>query len=170
MEHPLTRNTEVKFLTKAQREYILEVMSKGVDPEDACATMCIPYSSYLITTIESSFAEGIEEAKKKRADYWYGKIMKDVDVIPSKEDAPGSKLKFEKLKWLAKIDNPEKYGDKVSTSVDITHNINLSVKNMSISDAKKILEDDPFSVPLEADYRKIEENTLSEPNRKDSPL
>lgn len=123
----------------------------------------VPYSDFSAAELmDGKFQEKLKNAERKRADHWMHKVVSDIDTVVGKDEAPGKKLQFEKLKWLAKIDNPEKYGDKVSTSIDIQHSIQISTKNMSVADARKILAEDPFSVPLEADYRVLEEEISKE--------
>lgn len=147
---------EVRPVPPEKQEHFCRLISEGVPEDLALAEAVIPFCDYLAATTDSRFQDMITNAQKLRADHWFGKIISDADFAPDKDSAPGEKLKFERLKYLAEIDNPDKYGPKTKQTVDHTHNIQISVKNLSVADAKKILEEDPFSVPLEADYRTIE--------------
>lgn len=142
---------------------LLSLVSQGIPIDDAVAQLAIPASHFAIYEMMSpTFLALHREALKKRADHWANKVIRTVDEVVTKEEAQGKKLQFEKLKWLAEMDNPDKYGKKTNTTVDIQHNIQFSVKNMSVSDAKKILNDDPFSIPLEADYKILNDQVATE--------
>jgi hypothetical protein len=164
MTNPLTTREEyfpVHPIPAHKQDELCLLISNGISEEDACAQAVVPYCDFLAAEFtDANFFNKLKSAFTKRADHWAHKVMKDIDETPTKDEAPGKKLQFEKLKWLAKIDNPEKYGEKVTNTMDVTHNINISVKNMSVADAKKILNDDPFSIPLEAEYQRENEKIV----------
>lgn len=152
-------------------EEVFLYMANGLSEEDACHQASVAPSTFSFQcSFDLKLQEKMSAAIKKRADHWAHKVMKDIDDIPTKEEAHGKKLQFDKLKWLAEIDNPDKYGPKSKQTVDVTHNIQISTKNMSIEEAKKILNNDPFSVPLDADYRTLEEEISKEKPPKEYSL
>lgn len=105
---------------------------------------------------DSSFREELEEAKKQRADVWFNGIIKDVaDTELTKEDVPVAKLKFEQRKYLAAIDNPEKYSEKINHKLEVGINIFQEMKDLPQNEIRKMMQThDPFSLPpdvVEAD-------------------
>lgn len=151
----------------AKQEELCRLIANGeMDEEEACHQVAIGLTDFSFMKFQSpEFVDRLDQAYKKRADHWHKKVMKSADDIPDKEFASGAKLQFEKLKWLAEIDNPDKYGKKSSTTVDINHNIHLSMKKMTTAEALKILQEDPFAIPAECTV--IEEE---QPKKKRPPL
>lgn len=108
----------------------------------------------------TDFREKLEEAKKQRADVWFNGIANSVAKVIDKEAVPAEKLKFEQRKYLAAIDNPEKYSEKKSLAVDVNVNIFQEMKNLKSSDVQKImLEADPF---IEAEFESVESGESEE--------
>lgn len=138
----------------------LDLIRMGYTENKACAELKIPERLYYTAVIvDSNIADQIEKAKEARADVWINKIIAKVDDSIDKDAAPGEKLRFEKLKYLARVDNPNKYGEKTNVNVDIQHSITHALKTMTIEDAKRILtEEDPYAVPIEAESRVIDED------------
>lgn len=98
------------------------------------------------------FEEMIKEAKRMRADTWFNGNIKTVHKTLGKDDVPAEKLKFEMRKYLAAIDNPDKYAEK-KASVDLNVNVFGELKRMKASDAKKMIEQfDPF---IEAEFEEV---------------
>jgi len=60
--------------------------------------------------------KAIRAAKRMRAEQAFEKIIEDTEKegILDKESVPGAKLRFDKLKYQARVDNPEAYGDKIN--------------------------------------------------------
>lgn len=106
---------------------------------------------------DPDFVRNIDEARKSRAEFWISKIAESVDKDYEKEDIPNQKLKFEKLSFLAKADNPERYGgskSKIDISLDLKQ-----FKLLAPEDAVKALAQDPFAI-VEADFVEIKEEEL----------
>lgn len=100
------------------------------------------------------FEDMVKEAKKLRADHWFNGIIKSVAKDVDKDAVPAEKLKFEQRKYLAAIDNPDKYSEK-KASVDLNVNVFGELKRMKASDAKKIIEEfDPF---IDAEFEEVRE-------------
>lgn len=106
---------------------------------------------------DEDFRKGIEDARKQRAEVWVGKIMDSVDPkfielddgtkverIPGKDETAHRKLEFEKLKFLAKADNPERYGEAAGKGNKVEINLN-DFKLLQPSEAIKVLNNDPFN-------------------------
>jgi hypothetical protein len=105
---------------------------------------------------DAEFVRQIEEARKSRAEFWVSKIASSVDDELDPKEVPGAKLKLEKLIFLTKCDNPERYGTG-KTKVDIS----LDLKNFRLvtpEQAIKALANDPFAI--EAECTPIEEDEL----------
>lgn len=103
---------------------------------------------------DPEFVKKIEEARKARAEFWVSKIAEDVDTIYDPKEVPGHKLRMEKLVFLAKADNPERYGTG-KTKVDISLDLK-QFKLLPPDEAVKALAADPFAV-VEAEYTNVKE-------------
>lgn len=100
---------------------------------------------------DPEFVKDIEEARKARAEFWVSKIAQDVDMDYSKDEVPSQKLRLEKLIFLAKADNPERYGSG-KTKVDISLDLK-QFKLLPPDEALRALTNDPFAI--EAEYNTI---------------
>lgn len=105
---------------------------------------------------DPDFIRNIDEARKSRAEYWVSKIANTVDEDYDSKDIPNQKLKFDKLMFLAKADNPDRYGGTKS-KIDIS----LDLKQFRLlppDEAVKALTEDPFAIEAEfVEIRKDEE-------------
>lgn len=130
----------------------LELISNGYTETVALKDLNFPKPIYLKLLVEDiDFAQDVEAARKLRADYWVGKIAASVDHDYNKDEIGSERLKFDKLQFLAKADNPDKYGNN-SKKLDI--NIDLGqFKLLPPEEALKSLVNDPFAI--EADYKEI---------------
>lgn len=97
------------------------------------------------------FKEAVDSAKRDRADVWFDKIVESQGKANlSKEDVPVEKLQFEQRKYLAAIDNPEKYAERTKNTIDFNLNIFQEMKDMPLSEARKLLASaDPFVAEFE---------------------
>lgn len=134
----------------------LSLISEGKTEKDALSISGLPQSQYFYLLLnDKQFASQVEEARKLRADHWVGKIMDTVDHDYTKDEVPSEKLKFEKLQFLAKADNPEKFSPK---KVDV--NIDLGkFQLIPPEEAMKVLQQDPFA-PIEAEFTEIKDEDL----------
>lgn len=113
---------------------------------------------------DPTFREELEQAKKSRADVWFNQIAKGLSKDIEKDQVPAEKLKFDQRKYLAAIDNPEKYSEKVAHKLEIGINIFQEMKDLPANEVKKIIAGaDPFAaefVVLDGDEEEsIEEKT-----------
>ena len=109
---------------------ILDMISGGADEIEVCKHFRIRRGKFIQWMIVyPQFETAVVEARKQRADSYRSIIQdrmysdevdedgvktgKKIILEISKDCVPGEKLIFEQLKWLAEIDNPEKYGTKV---------------------------------------------------------
>lgn len=113
---------------------ILDMISGGADEKDICDHFKIRRGTFIQWMITfPQFETAVIEARKQRADSYrsiindrlyeeeviidedFNEIKTGKKIIRKvwKDDVPGEKLIFEKLKWLAEVDNPEKYGTRV---------------------------------------------------------
>lgn len=103
------------------------------------------------------FREELEAAKKQRADVWFNGIAASVSKEIEKDQVPAEKLKFEQRKYLAAIDNPEKYSEKVNHKMEIGINIFQEMKDLPANEVKKLMANcDPFAIS--ADFEVVEES------------
>lgn len=136
------------LLLSFKKQEFLDRIASGQTDGQALSDMNFPQASYiLLISKNAEFREMVENAKKVRADKWFEEIIKSSNNPSlSKEDVPVEKLKFEQRKYLAAIDNPDKYGERVKHQHDVTLNIFTEMKNMSSSEARQILSSaDPFN-------------------------
>lgn len=136
----------------------IELISSGMTEPRALATLGFTRPTYTQLLLKDPpFKEAVEQAKKDRADIFYEKIVDSVDEVLDKGDVPSAKLRFEKLKYAAAIDNPDKYAEKNKHSIDLNLNIFQEMKDLPAADAKAILASvNPFAV-IEADFKTVEE-------------
>jgi hypothetical protein len=102
------------------------------------------------------FISDVEQARKLRADFWVSKIATTVDHDFSKDEIGSERLKFDKLQFLAKADNPDRYGNN-SKKLDISIDLG-QFKLLPPEEALKSLAADPFAI--EAEFIDITEDDL----------
>lgn len=110
-----------------------------------------PHPIYTMLLIrDGEFKENIAEAKKARADVFYEKIVDSVETVLEKDEVAAAKLRIDTLKYLAAIDNPDKYSEKVKHSMDVNINIFQEIKDLPAAEAKRLINSaDPFTVDAE---------------------
>jgi hypothetical protein len=122
----------------------LELISNGFVEQVAIQTLNFPRHLYLKLLLEDiDFANAVNEARKVRADFWVAKIAEDVDKDYDKDEIPSKRLRFDKLQFLARADNPERYGNN-SKKIDV----NIDLKQFRLlppEEALKSLSQDPFA-------------------------
>lgn len=131
----------------------LSLISEGKTEKQALEQSGLPLAQYYYLLLnDKQFVSQVEEARKLRADHWVGKIMETVDHDYSKDEVPSEKLKFEKLQFLAKSDNPDRFNPK---KMDI--NIDLGKFTLvTPEEAVKVLSEDPFAPEaIETEYTEI---------------
>lgn len=67
-----------------------------------------------------TFDAAIMKAKKFAAERYHDEVVESLEKegILSKEEVPGAKHKFEKLKWLSAVNDPDNYGNRTKVSGD----------------------------------------------------
>lgn len=141
----------------------LELISSGMTEPRALAHLGFTRPTYTLMLLKDPpFKEAVEQAKRDRADIFYEKIVDSVDEVITKEEVPASKLRFEKLKYAAAIDNPDKYAEKSKHQLDVNLNIFQEMKELPAAEARKILASvNPFAA-IEVDFTPIEEEDLED--------
>ena len=136
----------------------IELISNGYSESVALQTLNFPKGLYIKSLAEDrDFVQNVEDARKIRADFWVSKIAATVDHDYSKDEVGSERLKFDKLQFLAKADNPDKYGNN-SKKLDI--NIDLKqFKLLPPDEAVKALSSDPFAI--EAEYTEVRINNVN---------
>lgn len=146
-----------EVIKKFPKEKFLEMVSNGDLDYDACKALGFQKATLVQLMVKDpEFKEAVENAKKARADVWYEDIARSVkDDHLTKDEVPAAKLKFEQRKYLAAIDNPDKYAEKSKKEIDLNINIFQEMKDLPASEAKKLLQSvDPFNV-VEAEFNSI---------------
>jgi len=120
----------------------------------ALKQLSFPKALYIKLLVEDlDFIADVEKARKLRADFWVSKIAETVDHDYSKDEIGSERLKFDKLQFLAKADNPDKYGNN-SKKLDV----NIDIKQFKLLPpdlALKSLQSDPFAI--EADFVELKD-------------
>lgn len=121
----------------------------------------VVFHEAIITVIQvrnQEFRDELEEAKKRRADVWFNGIIQSTRKDITKEDAPGEKLKFEQRKYLASIDNPERYSEKIRHDHDVRVNIFQEIRELKAKDIPDMIaKHDPFVIEAESTVVESEE-------------
>jgi hypothetical protein len=149
-----------RFLEK--KEDFLELIRSGYTEPKALKVLDCDRGIYSLACIKhKDFDEAVLEAKKQRADVFYEKIVDSVEVVLEKDEVPAAKLRVDTLKYLAAIDNPDKYSEKVKHQHDVNVNIFQEIKDLPASRAKELIrESDPFAI--EADFTPVEDDELKD--------
>lgn len=130
---------------REQKEKYLSLIASGYVEKTALLESGLKKSTYLRLLIEDSdFVKSVEVARKHRAEHWISQIAESTSTIVEKDEVPAERLQFDKFAYLAKADNPERYG---GSGKGANININLGeFKLLSVEDAQKALASDPFAV------------------------
>jgi hypothetical protein len=142
---------------KQKREHYIDLIATGNTEKQALQVAGIERHTYLRLLSENpDFAKQVELARKQRAEHWIGKVIEGVDELPEQNEVAGEKLRFDKLQFLAKADNPDRYS---SGGKGVNVSINLGeFRLLNPADAAKALAADPFAVPIEAEFTPIEDS------------
>lgn len=144
------------LVQKFPREKFLQLIRSGHTEPKALALCGVdPVTFEYVLATSKGIREELALAKKTRADVFYEKIVDSVDNDIDPKEVPIEKLRFDKLKYLAAIDNPEKYSEKVKHEHNATINIFQEIKDLTKNEVKDILALDPFTV--DAEFTPIEE-------------
>lgn len=139
---------------KELKSNYLDLISNGYTETVALKQLSFPKALYIKLLVEDlDFIADVEKARKLRADYWVSKIAETVDHDYSKDEIGSERLKFDKLQFLAKADNPDKYGNN-SKKLDV----NIDIKQFKLLPpdlALKSLQSDPFAI--EADFVELKD-------------
>ncbi len=140
---------------KELKEQYIELITQGYVENVALETLNFPKAVYLRLLLEDvDFNVAVTEARKLRADFWVSKIAASIDVPIPKDEVPSERLKFDKLQFLAKADNPDKYGNnskKMDINIDLTQ-----FKLLPPEEALKSLSNDPFAPKvIDAEYTDV---------------
>jgi len=135
----------------------LDLISNGYTETVALQQLNFPKGLYIKLLVEDTdFIADVEKASKLRADFWVAKIAETVDKNYDKDQIGSERLKFDKLQFLAKADNPDKYGNnskKLDVSIDIKQ-----FKLLPPDQALESLKSDPFA--LEAEFTSIDDKEI----------
>lgn len=153
---PVVSSVEIKEL----KDQYLELIQEGQTESNALTKLNFPRGLYLrLISEDLDFAKQIEDARKLRADHWISKIADSVDSDIEPNEVPIERLKFDKLQFLARVDNPDKYGNNTK-KVEVDINLR-QFKLVSPEKAKEILAADPFA-PIDAEFAEVPEKKTEE--------
>jgi len=139
---------------KELKSKYLDLISNGYTETVALKQLSFPKALYIKLLVEDlDFIADVEKARKLRADYWVSKIAETVDHDYSKDEIGSERLKFDKLQFLAKADNPDKYGNNTKKL-----DVNIDIKQFKLLPpdlALKSLQSDPFAI--DADFVELKD-------------
>jgi hypothetical protein len=158
-------NSLVKGISPHFKSNYLRLIATGHVERVALEILEVDWIDFFeVCAKDPQFRTDIDEARKSRADKWVDKIAESInhkyttevqdaegktqvfERPPNKDELGRDKLTFEKLKFLAQADNPEKYASgakpKLSVEFDMT-----DFKLLSMDEAKKVINADPFANP-----------------------
>lgn len=114
----MTKEVDARLKQKAIK--ILDAIATGADEQTACDAVSISRGTLIKWLIEyPEFEKALNTAKEMRADTYKSRVVdlameRDGSVKHyEKDEVPSVKASFDMLKWLASVDNPDKYGTKV---------------------------------------------------------
>lgn len=151
------------------------LIAKGYVEATALAQLKVEWMDFFeILSKDPEFRASIDEARKARADRWVDGIADSlnkkyevtverdgiVEVFerpPTKDELGRDKLHFEKMKFLAQADNPEKYAAGAKPKISVEFDMS-DFKLLSVEDAHKVLSSDPFANYVEAESTPVKED------------
>lgn len=138
------------------------LLRAGLSERQALTRMRVkPEDYYYFIATNSDFRNALESARKDRANFWFDKVIDEVDDIPEKDEVPAAKMKFDKLKYLAEMDNPQKYAPNQKVRQDTALSIH-DFRDMTLEKAKEILNTkDPFAIEV------VKEDSSTSPDLED---
>lgn len=158
MSNTLPTSSVTTVDQKQFKKDFIELIANGYVESKALDTLGLTRGIFMRYCLEDpEFIKNIEEARKQRAEFWISKIASSVDDDLASSEVASEKLKFDKLCYLAKADNPDRYGvgkTKVDISLDLKQ-----FKLLPPEEAVKALANDPFAV-LEAEFTELPEEDL----------
>jgi hypothetical protein len=156
MSNTLPTSSVTTAEMKQFKKDFVELISNGYIEAKALQELNLSRGVFVRYCMEDpEFIKQIEEARKNRAEFWISKIANSVDDVLDAKEVPSEKLKFDKLMYLAKADNPDRYGvgkTKVDISLDLKQ-----FKLLPPEEAVKALANDPFAA-VEAEFTEVPDN------------
>lgn len=160
------------YLIALPKDEILRRIVQGESEHKICTDLDIPMTLLVDELVANQeFADALTKARSIRSEKWVGNIVNLVQsetgapIIHDKDDVPGVKLAIDTFKWLAKVDNPQRYGEKVDIDVKTTNIYEL--KGLSVSEALSIIKNDPFAPKdIDAEYV-VQQRETTEENDED---
>lgn len=164
----------VKGIHPGFKNNYLRLIASGHVEATALAVLEVEWLDFFeVCAKDPEFRANIEEARKHRADHWIDDIalsltqkyetetevngeMIRTERPPSKDEIARDKLHFEKRKFLAQADNPEKYSPGAKPKINVEFDM-TDFKLLSMEEAKKVLINDPFAKATVVEAEVVEE-------------
>jgi len=170
----------VKGLGPTFKQNYLRLIAAGAIEKNALDILEVDWLDFFeICSKDPTFRSNIDDARKVRADRWIDGIAESLDKVyylevknpetneikqyerpPSKDEIARDKLHFEKMKFLAQADNPEKYTPGVKLKLPSEFDM-ADFKLLSIEEAKTAIHNDPFAMAIEAEI--VEDKSDTKP-------
>lgn len=119
---PTAGNKRIWKYSRAFGDIICQKIAEGNTLSEICNMQGFPALSTLARwrAENDDFEEALKVARRMRAEKYHDEIANDVvdDNGAEKDEIPARKLKMDRLKWLASVNDPETYGNKTKISGD----------------------------------------------------
>lgn len=116
----MSKSKEVDKKLREKALTLLDAIAEGKDESEACKLVGIRRGTLVKWIIQyPEFEQALNNAKRMRADTYKTSVSEmvydqDGNVRHyEKDEIPSVKNSFEMLKWLASVDNPDKYGQRI---------------------------------------------------------
>lgn len=163
----------VKGMNPQFKNNYLRLIAAGQVEKNALVILGVDWLDFFeLCAKDPEFRTDIETARKARADRWVDGIAESLDKKyhfegpenpetgiapmierpPNKDELGRDKLNFEKMKFLAQADNPEKYATGGKSKIALEFDMS-DFKLLSTAEAAKVLSNDPFARPtIDAEF------------------
>lgn len=161
----------VKVLNSEFKKKYLMLIASGHTERTALQTLDVEWIDFFeLCSKDEKFRKEIDDARRSRADRWVDGIADSLSQEytirgpdgtefvrpPTKDENARDKLKFEKMKFLAQADNPDKYGQsagkkQIDIDIDLT-----KFQLLSPQESIQVLNSDPFNKMVTIDVTPIE--------------
>lgn len=166
MEHQLVKGLSPQF-----KSNYIRLIASGYVESTALSFLEVDWIDFFeVCAKDPQFRSDIDEARKARADRWIDDIALSVNKVyeieievdgkrvtaerpPNKDELGRDKLQFEKRKFLAQADNPEKYAVGAKSKVSIDFDMS-DFKLLTPQEASKVLQNDPFAIDVQFEEKK----------------
>lgn len=154
--YPAYQPAEVVHIDDDLLHDLLSLVANGFSEYEAATQLGIRVGELIAYMYNSpELQKQIEIAYRSRGAVWHDEIIKSLKKDYDQAQVAGEKLRFEKLKFLAKVDHPERFTEKVK--IDQESKTTVIVRPLSPQEARDILLNDPFASAISTTSEVVEQ-------------